>query len=70
MHSTQKNHICEECGAQLKSRQQLKKHMLIHIGDKKFKCAYCDKAFIMQKVLELLLWFKDILWDYGNLNLN
>ncbi|XP_066915867.1 zinc finger protein 184-like isoform X2 [Clytia hemisphaerica] len=37
---------CSECPKTFTVWHNLKKHMLIHLGDKKHKCTVCDKGFV------------------------
>ena len=37
---------CSECPKTFTVWHNLKKHMLIHLGDKKHKCNVCDKGFV------------------------
>lgn len=37
---------CSECSKTFTVWHNLKKHMLIHLGDKKHKCSICDKGFV------------------------
>ena len=40
-----KKHICNFCTKVFISGSQLRKHVLIHTGDKPFNCKICDKSF-------------------------
>ena len=40
-----KQHSCNFCGKVCVSQSQLKKHVLIHTGDRPFKCNSCEKSF-------------------------
>lgn len=37
--------VCEICGKTLKSKEQLKSHLLIHSSERQFKCDICDATF-------------------------
>ena len=36
---------CEECGKVLADQTSLNRHMMIHTGEKPFKCPYCDRFY-------------------------
>ena len=38
-------HMCMECGEVLSNSYSLKRHSLIHSGDRPHKCEYCDKRY-------------------------
>ena len=40
-----RRHVCEVCDRDFASARNLKRHNLIHTGEKPFKCKECDKAF-------------------------
>ena len=44
--NTRKHHICNVCDKSFKTPSSLKKHMLIHTGERKFSCTVCGKTFI------------------------
>jgi len=37
---------CKECGLKLKCEKYLRRHMVIHTGEKPYKCSFCDKKFL------------------------
>ena len=39
------NHMCMECGEVLSNSYSLKRHSLIHSGNRPHKCEYCDKRY-------------------------
>ncbi|XP_049623385.1 transcription factor YY2 [Suncus etruscus] len=40
-----KNHVCAECGKAFGERSKLKRHLLVHTGEKPFQCKNCKKRF-------------------------
>uniref|UniRef100_A0A1A8L8H5 Zinc finger protein 740 n=2 Tax=Nothobranchius TaxID=28779 RepID=A0A1A8L8H5_9TELE len=48
----QKNFICDHCYGAFKSGYHLKRHILIHTGEKPYACAVCDMRFIQRYHLE------------------
>nr|XP_023687479.1 zinc finger protein 28-like isoform X1 [Paramormyrops kingsleyae]XP_023687488.1 zinc finger protein 28-like isoform X1 [Paramormyrops kingsleyae] len=48
----QKNFICEHCYGAFRSGYHLKRHILIHTGEKPFACDMCDMRFIQRYHLE------------------
>ncbi|XP_056590345.1 zinc finger protein 239 isoform X7 [Triplophysa dalaica] len=48
----QKNFICDHCYGAFRSGYHLKRHILIHTGEKPFACAVCDMRFIQRYHLE------------------
>ncbi|KAJ8404003.1 hypothetical protein AAFF_G00343530 [Aldrovandia affinis] len=48
----QKNFICEHCYGAFRSGYHLKRHILIHTGEKPFECDVCDMRFIQRYHLE------------------
>ncbi|XP_051016369.1 zinc finger protein 740 isoform X4 [Acomys russatus] len=47
-----KNFICEHCFGAFRSSYHLKRHVLIHTGEKPFECDVCDMRFIQKYHLE------------------
>nr|XP_042698124.1 zinc finger protein 740 isoform X1 [Chrysemys picta bellii] len=47
-----KNFICEHCYGAFRSSYHLKRHILIHTGEKPFECDLCDMRFIQKYHLE------------------
>ncbi|XP_048346830.1 zinc finger protein 740 isoform X1 [Sphaerodactylus townsendi] len=47
-----KNFICEHCFGAFRSSYHLKRHILIHTGEKPFECDVCDMRFIQKYHLE------------------
>ncbi|XP_028565272.1 zinc finger protein 740 isoform X2 [Lacerta agilis] len=47
-----KNFICEHCYGAFRSSYHLKRHILIHTGEKPFECDVCDMRFIQKYHLE------------------
>ncbi|NWI67644.1 ZN740 protein, partial [Todus mexicanus] len=50
--SITKNFICEHCYGAFRSSYHLKRHILIHTGEKPFECDVCDMRFIQKYHLE------------------
>uniref|UniRef100_A0A8C1M700 C2H2-type domain-containing protein n=1 Tax=Cyprinus carpio TaxID=7962 RepID=A0A8C1M700_CYPCA len=48
----QKNFICDHCYGAFRSGYHLKRHILIHTGEKPFACGVCDMRFIQRYHLE------------------
>ncbi|NWW18728.1 ZN740 protein, partial [Falcunculus frontatus] len=47
-----KNFICDHCFGAFRSSYHLKRHILIHTGEKPFECDMCDMRFIQKYHLE------------------
>ncbi|KAM6394940.1 LOW QUALITY PROTEIN: zinc finger protein 740 [Rhynochetos jubatus] len=47
-----KNFICKQCYGAFRSSYHLKRHILIHTGEKPFECDVCDMRFIQKYHLE------------------
>ncbi|NXI22963.1 ZN740 protein, partial [Sterrhoptilus dennistouni] len=47
-----KNFICDHCFGAFRSSYHLKRHILIHTGNKPFECDMCDMRFIQKYHLE------------------
>lgn len=43
--STSKNNACEICGRVFAQRSNLRRHMLVHSGEKPFTCEICNRTF-------------------------
>ena len=43
--STEKKHICEHCGQGFGQRCDLRKHVMIHTGERPWSCEICEKTF-------------------------
>lgn len=50
-------HICNECGASYKSNSLLKRHMVIHSSNKKYKCDVCNIAFNNSSAVKVCIYF-------------
>ncbi|NXX74777.1 ZN740 protein, partial [Urocolius indicus] len=47
-----KNFVCKHCCGAFRSSYHLKRHVLIHTGEKPFECDVCDMRFIQKYHLE------------------
>ncbi|KTG06298.1 hypothetical protein cypCar_00013834 [Cyprinus carpio] len=47
-----KPHICEHCSAAFRSSYHLRRHVLIHTGERPFRCTQCNMSFIQKYLLQ------------------
>ncbi|KAL0992472.1 hypothetical protein UPYG_G00093750 [Umbra pygmaea] len=47
-----KPHICEHCSASFRSSYHLRRHVLIHTGERPFRCSQCNMSFIQKYLLQ------------------
>ncbi|KAL7860703.1 hypothetical protein AOLI_G00170520 [Acnodon oligacanthus] len=47
-----KPHICEHCNAAFRSSYHLRRHVLIHTGERPFRCNQCNMSFIQKYLLQ------------------
>ncbi|KAM4536127.1 zinc finger protein 281-like [Fundulus diaphanus] len=47
-----KSHICEQCSASFRSSYHLRRHVLIHTGERPFRCSQCNMSFIQKYLLQ------------------
>ncbi|XP_069760679.1 zinc finger protein 281b [Narcine bancroftii] len=47
-----KVHICEHCCASFRSSYHLRRHVLIHTGERPFQCSQCNMCFIQKYLLQ------------------
>ncbi|XP_051988649.1 zinc finger protein 281-like [Xyrauchen texanus] len=47
-----KPHICEHCSAAFRSSYHLRRHVLIHTGERPFRCTQCNMCFIQKYLLQ------------------
>lgn len=47
-----KPHICEHCNAAFRSSYHLRRHVLIHTGERPFRCSQCSMSFIQKYLLQ------------------
>jgi len=48
----EKRHRCEVCGKRFKLKGNLKRHILMHTGEKLFLCDLCDQSFTRKEHME------------------
>ncbi|KAJ3665433.1 hypothetical protein Zmor_000929 [Zophobas morio] len=48
-----KMHQCNQCNKSFPYKSYLKRHMTVHVTNKKYKCSQCDKKFINQHNLSV-----------------
>ncbi|XP_068606277.1 LOW QUALITY PROTEIN: zinc finger protein 281 [Brachionichthys hirsutus] len=47
-----KTHVCEHCAASFRSSYHLRRHVLIHTGERPFRCNQCNMSFIQKYLLQ------------------
>merc|ERR1719186_1135897 len=47
-----KNVVCNLCPKQFSTNTQLKKHTVVHTGERPYKCHICDRAFAWKMTME------------------
>ncbi|XP_071398645.1 zinc finger protein 281b [Centroberyx affinis] len=52
MSPNSKPHICEHCNAAFRSSYHLRRHVLIHTGERPFRCSQCNMSFIQKYLLQ------------------
>ncbi|XP_003223656.2 zinc finger protein 281 [Anolis carolinensis] len=48
----QKPHVCEHCSAAFRSSYHLRRHVLIHTGERPYQCGQCNMGFIQKYLLQ------------------
>lgn len=51
MHTKDYKRVCEICGKGFLNNAAYTDHMTLHLGEKKHKCEYCDKKFVLKRYL-------------------
>ncbi len=54
--SSGSHHICLVCGRTFSRRWHLKRHSIIHTGEKPFQCPACDRGFNVKENLKSHMW--------------
>lgn len=45
-------YVCPQCGLRLNTKRTLRRHMVVHSDQKRFKCQYCGNEFKRSKTLK------------------
>ncbi|XP_065645047.1 zinc finger protein 567 [Hydra vulgaris] len=46
VHDSNQQFVCRYCSKKFNDKYNMRKHVLIHVGEKRHKCSFCDKAFL------------------------